>query len=110
MSSGERPIGTGKGKQPNTEALCQPPPPRKALRAPSWCGLAESRPTEPAFPRVVAPLAYRTAGLAPPPFIWGRQWCNLGCCIAHVRVSPAHCRRCGCVGVRDSQYVLALMP
>ena len=27
MSSGERPIGTAKGKQPNTEALCQPPPP-----------------------------------------------------------------------------------
>ena len=28
MSSGERPIGTAKGKQPNTEALCQPPPPQ----------------------------------------------------------------------------------
>ena len=27
MSSGERPIGTAKGKQPNTEALCQPPSP-----------------------------------------------------------------------------------
>ena len=27
MSSGERPIGTAKGKQPDTEALCQPPPP-----------------------------------------------------------------------------------
>ena len=27
MSSGEQPIGTAKGKQPNTEALCQPPPP-----------------------------------------------------------------------------------
>ena len=26
MSSGERPIGTAKGKQPNTEALCQTPP------------------------------------------------------------------------------------
>ena len=26
-SSGERPIGAAKGKQPNTEALCQPPPP-----------------------------------------------------------------------------------
>ena len=25
MSSGERPIGTAKGKQPNTEALCQTP-------------------------------------------------------------------------------------
>ena len=28
MSSGERPIGVAKGKQPNTEALCQPPPTR----------------------------------------------------------------------------------
>ena len=26
MSSGERPIGATKGKQSNTEALCQPPP------------------------------------------------------------------------------------
>ena len=26
MSSGEGPIGAAKGKQPNTEALCQPPP------------------------------------------------------------------------------------
>ena len=26
MSSGERPIGAAKGKQPNTEALCQNPP------------------------------------------------------------------------------------
>ena len=32
MSSGERPIGTAKGKQPKTEALCQPPPPRRWLR------------------------------------------------------------------------------
>ena len=27
MSSGERPIGAAKGKQPDTEALCRPPPP-----------------------------------------------------------------------------------
>ena len=27
MSSGERPIGVTKGKQPNTKALCQPPTP-----------------------------------------------------------------------------------
>ena len=27
MSSGERPIGAAKHKQPDTEALCQPPPP-----------------------------------------------------------------------------------
>ena len=30
MSSGERPIGAAKGKQSDTEALCQPPPPRGA--------------------------------------------------------------------------------
>ena len=28
MSSGERPIGAATGKQSDTEALCQPPPPR----------------------------------------------------------------------------------
>ena len=28
MCSGKRPIGAAKGKQHNTEALCQPPPPR----------------------------------------------------------------------------------
>ena len=28
MSSGKRPIGAAKGKQSDTEALCQPPPPR----------------------------------------------------------------------------------
>ena len=27
MTSGERPIGTAKGKQPDTEALCHPAPP-----------------------------------------------------------------------------------
>ena len=31
MSSGERPIGAAKGKQSDTEALFQPPPPRFAL-------------------------------------------------------------------------------
>ena len=29
MSSGEWPIGAAKGKQPNTEALCQPPSPQR---------------------------------------------------------------------------------
>ena len=32
MSSGERPIGAAKGKQSDTEALCQPPPPPGAAR------------------------------------------------------------------------------
>ena len=31
MSSGERPIGAAKGKQSDTEALCQPPPPLSPL-------------------------------------------------------------------------------
>ena len=31
MSSGERPIGAAKGKQCDTEALCQPPPPPAVL-------------------------------------------------------------------------------
>ena len=36
MSSGERPIGAAKGKQPDTEALCQPPPPLPCERAVRW--------------------------------------------------------------------------
>ena len=32
MSGGERPIGAAKGKQSDTEALCQPPPPSSAAR------------------------------------------------------------------------------
>ena len=32
MSSGERPIGAAKGKQSDTEALCQPPPPPRPLQ------------------------------------------------------------------------------
>ena len=31
MSSGERPMGAAKGKQRNAEALCQPPPPPRAV-------------------------------------------------------------------------------
>ena len=33
MSSGERPIGAAKGKQSDTEALCQPPPPHGSADA-----------------------------------------------------------------------------
>ena len=32
MSSGERRIGAAKGKQSDTEALCQPPPPQGCIR------------------------------------------------------------------------------
>ena len=31
MGSGERPIGAAKGKQSDTEALCQPPPPPRTI-------------------------------------------------------------------------------
>ena len=31
MSSGERPIGAAKGKQSDTKALCQPPPPEATI-------------------------------------------------------------------------------
>ena len=33
MSSGERPIGPARGKQSDTKALCQPPPPPLQQRA-----------------------------------------------------------------------------
>ena len=37
MSSGERPVGTAKGKQPDTEALCQTPLPFQTRRR-TWSG------------------------------------------------------------------------
>ena len=37
MSSGKRPIGTAKGKQSDTEALCQPPPPPIPFAVPFSC-------------------------------------------------------------------------
>ena len=36
MSSGERPIGAAKGKQIDTEALCQPPPPPRRIPMVVW--------------------------------------------------------------------------
>ena len=36
MSSRERPIGAAKGKQSDTEALCQPPPPPRGGCASVW--------------------------------------------------------------------------
>ena len=38
MSSGERPIGAAKGKQSDTEALCQPPPPPRRRTLPGTAG------------------------------------------------------------------------
>ena len=57
-SSGERPIGTAKGKQPNTEALCQTPP----LRPPPHPLLIHPCPallyTAPGTPLLDRPLMY----------------------------------------------------
>ena len=38
MSSGERPTGAAKGKQSDTEALCQPPPPFRKGGGVHWAG------------------------------------------------------------------------
>ena len=43
MCSGERPIGAAKGKQPNTEALCQTPPPH-LLRTDTPCSTMKASP------------------------------------------------------------------
>ena len=49
MCSGERPIGVAKGKQSDTEALCQPPPPLQILN-----------------PDCKTPLALSACRLSPP--------------------------------------------
>ena len=69
MSSGERPIGAAKDKQPNTKALCQPPLPKKKILLPlappsphqitsvqpfRW---SSREPQQSAMIRVVAPCA-----------------------------------------------------
>ena len=36
MYSGERPIGAAKGRQSDTEALCQPPPPSRVVSTPVY--------------------------------------------------------------------------
>ena len=57
MSSGERPIGAAKGKQPNTEALCQSPPPRSAFaRAPIPPPRPPQTPTSPPTPPQVSKI------------------------------------------------------
>ena len=66
MSSGERAIGTAKGKQPNTEALCQPPPP--LYGGPGGGRQTHSR-------RVAAFGAALTAALCPLAVLgWGRPY------------------------------------
>ena len=73
MSSGERPIGTAEGKQPKTEALCQPPPPpasENAARAvlagacgrdgPAWGGFDAPPPGPALTPQVAQTLSLST--------------------------------------------------
>ena len=64
MGSGERPIGAAKGKQPNTEALCQPPPPLHPPALPLW-PLAG-----PQVPRNTSPSVTTTGSLAK----WWTTW------------------------------------
>ena len=49
MSSGERPIGAAKGKQSDTEALCQPPPPPPPHHV-AWLPPSRARHTTPPCP------------------------------------------------------------
>ena len=68
-SSGERPLGAAKGKQSDTEALCQPPLPHR------WsCNMNPTRPVTATVKvsirpsgRVVVSLAGAKAAVAPPP-------------------------------------------
>ena len=71
MSSGERPIGAAKGKQPNTKALWHPPPPPP-----------QSPLSEPPFPAPIPPQG-SVAANGEGGQSWGRggggSWCpNLG--------------------------------
>ena len=58
MCGGERPIGAAKGKQSDTEALCQPPPPFQTPPSPppvgtppyAGPGLDRQRPANRRFP------------------------------------------------------------
>ena len=65
MSSGERPIGTAKGKQPNTEALCQTPPkpPPEIYR---WKNLVGPFLVHEYLPPPPPPLKRRPVGTSPP--------------------------------------------
>ena len=106
MSSGERPIGNAKGKQPNTEALCQTPPP-----CPMGMGQFEAFGSAPQAPEgisfqyiallfVVGQWAGRRAGgypTAPPPALLGMgtflgPWFSedLGGWVSELPPSPWH--------------------
>ena len=70
MCSGERPIGAAKGKQSDTEALCQPPPPPKHKCQNKEEGLADASMPLPKpstnHDAVVGPAAW-AQGLLPRP-------------------------------------------
>ena len=67
MSSGERPIGAAKGKQSDTEALCQPPPPPAEGDSVTqgWVGGCIDRPV--------------TEGMATQPLLLRFRWPLGGC-------------------------------
>ena len=93
MSSGERPIGAAKGKQADTEALCQTPPPVHLVSAnpspsPSSASSAPSPPPPPPKrlvsanpPTPLAPSPLKCANPPPPP----RPLCAF---LAHLRNMP----------------------
>ena len=68
MSSGERPIGAVKGKQSDTEALCQPPPPNTQTAhkpAPAQMRAPRPGPAGTAWPRGGLPKAQSDAACGP---------------------------------------------
>ena len=58
MSSGERPIGAAKGTQPDTEALCRPPPPPLLLPLPRVQCRACCMPRVPCMPHPLLPSPF----------------------------------------------------
>ena len=68
MSSGERPIGATKGKQPNTKALCHHPPPCPHE------GLCKH--TGPVLPHFLAFFGITGCAVAPHQGMWSAAWCR----------------------------------
>ena len=84
MSTGERPIGASKGKQSDTEALCQPPPPPPMQKFPRHSNPAAETPPLPVWLCVcvcvcvcvrIGPrtLSRVTAPNPPPPQPWANE-------------------------------------
>ena len=72
MSSGERPIGAAKGKQSDTEALCQPPPPPPGRQG-GVLGFRQGSGTHPPTPPPPPPLLPDSIQLLSSPPIRHRQ-------------------------------------